>query len=1114
MGGGDGAGRAGKDAVPEITVEHEDGSKPSLMPAALRTHTPSSASKRLSDTVRSGVLGRKTSWVGMHSLLQSRSDKHRHGGGGAAAARDAGKGAGDGMGAERRERLAAHMRKAGHLDHLGLRHFPSLVDTLRSKEKGMKPAGWGHDGGEGAAKHKCTVLFSARNANVVRKTEQRAVCVTERAVHLLAVLPRIGLDTAKTGNYRVLHTFDLSSLVTIIESDEDPLSVCLDFRLPRKDAAADAGVADRTSVLQKLPDASYVIFAFKPKGPEKERKEKEKAALMDLDTSRTWFSTMRGHSPGGDDAARAALTDKDEFVATLYLRFWPVPPEKAERPKAELAVLKGAAFRSMDDAQRAISKVLRKGQLESIEGGMVSLIPATENDKLHVAQNARAVECLRAEGDRKIMFSCEVETLNRYGKVKAALACLLTDRALYYTDRQHFDKIVRRVELQHLDQIFLDAGVDADSPDPQWATLIRVDLASDRSTKDFSSDLLYQVKVKAVRDLFARTIQASYEDLVISKLDVEEGVRNVRTFKRGKLEAWLSSLQSSGKQKLLMDRRTEESLRWLVFLLKHKLRVFLSLLTEILPMNDTHLFARSFVSLCEGGGLTEELLADVVNVEMDANSSTTTFFRGKNLTTAILKVYVFGTERERNVEEYLRIVLLDVLDRFDRVNPNIEVQSGPQTAAARQTVYDLWKWMDLFYGRITSQQSADCMPVEMRRVVQVIYTACQERKLDPYPYVGGYLLLRVFGPAITTPHQHNLMKEPNAVKVRKLLLIARLLQHTANKMLLDERREPGAAQAMNWWLRKYGGGAGMANIAPPKEYAHARQSSEAYAAFPVPQLTWTEYVDRLVHDGSPGDVSPRSGRALEKTSMKDIEGEVERRDFMDDWSGSQHVLASMHTRLTMYTEQVLSMLWTSIGAKKKEMGDLKGELDMMEEDAGSGTGTNAASPLTGDSSPASPTAHAHPRALRAKNDLFNRRATMWDARAPEVSDSGCEDEADATESTAHTGVMHTPIAFDDPPPPRRKSKAVPEAHAPSSTVTTQQTSPRRNRPSRAFQSRPAAKPTLRGRLNDSRSAERSELRERQEYLAYLREVLDSKDAEETALLKERAALDRRIEAFT
>eukprot|EP01063_Lacrimia_lanifica_P007472 TRINITY_DN14770_c1_g2_i1.p1 TRINITY_DN14770_c1_g2~~TRINITY_DN14770_c1_g2_i1.p1 ORF type:complete len:1136 (+),score=418.54 TRINITY_DN14770_c1_g2_i1:137-3409(+) len=1088
----------------------------------------------MSESQRRGINNRRSSWVGtllpargyMRAGSASRDNKRIHSRESQDGFREEGKGDGDDMAQDRRERLDAHMRKGGKdLDHLGLRNFRNLVDTLARREKDYAVAGWRPEGApqhaKASSKHQsCCILFSARNAPLLDKAQHRAVCVTERAVHLLAFERTAGLDAAKAGNYRVLHSFELTALVSIITSKNDPLSVCLDFRMPDGDGRR---VQDRTPILAKLPDASYVIFAFR---------EKDKAevaqSVSTMASAASWIGGIGekiGHSlpqqvwDHSDSTHTAkkreekeALTYADEFIGVLYHRFWPVPAEHADDPKAVLVALDTFTFRAVDDAQRAISKVVRKGQLQNLlvrERGpmMVSLMPSNELDKLHVAQDASAVKALRAEGDQKIVFSCEIETLNRHGKVKAGLAFIVTDKALYYVSRTGYDKIIRRVELQHINKIYLDnnssVAQEKTFGERQWQALIQLDLANDRSTKDFSSDLLFQIRVKAIRDLLARAIQAVYESLVINRLEVVEDAANVRSLKRGKLEAWITSLQGAGVQKLLMDWRTEESLRWLVFLLKYKLRFLLSTLTEVLPMNEMHLFARSVVRLCEDGKVSNKLLTDVVNVEMDTNASPTTFFRNQSLSTAILKEYVSGMDRERNVEEFLNVVLFPALDAFDKANPTVEL------AGNGGNVHELWRWTDAFYDSITSPASAAAMPHEMRRVVRVFHDVCRQRDIDPGPYMGGYLMLRVFSPAITAPHYYNLGKAPEPHRHRQLLLIARLLQSTVNKVLIDEHIEPGLAHAMNWWLRRYGGlGGPPSATTPPPEYT---QYHGAY-----PRATWDEYVQRLVDSiPPPEDSVPEEKRVKMARDTQDIARLVEEADFMDDWSNT-HVLATVHSRLCMYTEQILSILWNTTGRKKRQVAELElslerlnaGDLDDIYTDTEHDTGTRTtASPVQGSPAGSGRTGSSPHRrctapgfAAKSSDELAggHRRATHF------VGTIGPDGEGASTTRSSPGSVRHSLFLHRSAlrQSPRQRCRLSLGVSTPGAVT------PRAPQRARFTRSSDALEVPVKTPLMEKAEA----LREKEEYVAYLEGLLVAKDLEYMALVEEDNALEAQIAA--
>eukprot|EP00754_Rhynchopus_humris_P003740 Rhum_TRINITY_DN11951_c0_g1::Rhum_TRINITY_DN11951_c0_g1_i1::g.48188::m.48188 len=857
--------------------------------------TPVSATKRglydVATTMRAaGQMGtRRASWtVGKLPQTLTGADSRRRRTGSVREKAAVGKGAKDELPKERREAMHAALQATDRsFDHLELRRFPRLLQTMASKERELgaedvSAAAASASASASDADH--DVLFSAALVPLIKHAEVRAVCVTRRAVHLLERLDKGVASTATAGRHTVLYTFRVSDLVTIIESKKDASAVCLDFR-----PLAGPNSDKRKNVLASLSDPSYLLFPFREL-PEAAVKERKKAGGL--------------------------ASEKEEFVAVLYHRFWPLPAGRADQPKAVVFISESLPLRTADDVQRALSHVVRRDQLASTvlrsNTAAADLIHAESGDKLRIAQHMAAVKALKAEGDKKIMVSLHVQNLNRSGSAKSDLIFILTDRAIYYNDRDLMERIIRRVELQDVTGILLEDNSKRADENKQWDVLLRIDLANDKS-KDFSSDILFRCEMKRQRELLVRSIQSAYEDLVIDKLPVESGT-NIKWGKRGKMEAWLSALRG-GQRKQLLDKRTEESLRWLIYLFKHHLYSFVTILADAVPREDVHFVGISIISLCETGGLTEKLLSEVVSVEMDNSTDTTTIFRGNTLSSAILRAYV-----GHSVDEYLKLVLLVPLQRFVEKNPSIEVGAGcaDKKELQRNTLV-LWEWCDRFYDRITDPAVAESMPHEMRRVVSVISQACVKRGIDPSPYIGGYLMLRVFCPAISTPHSHNLLTEQQSNKAqRKLVLIARILMHLANKTGVQEAREPFLSHAINWWLRARSGS--DREVAVPPEYRYKGGGVGGTGE----RVCWTAYVRRIV--GDEGTQAPARDEAEDAAppSFQETEELVKRADFASGWEDTR-VLAGLHRVLMKYTEQLLCLLWTETGVRKARLGEAEAE---------------------------------------------------------------------------------------------------------------------------------------------------------------------------------------------
>ena len=495
-------------------------------------------------------------------------------------------------GKPKRDEKMSLLKQGTRFDNLDIENSSENIQTLHEKQShsrirrdDCKPIIW-------FSAELCPLLGMSR-------TEQRIVIITKYAVHLLERLERSILSpddgptiTTKCYRYRFLWVFKVSDTEAIIESEIDTNTLCLDIRQETK---VD-GKLVRQSVLRDVTDPGYMVFSLREK-------------------------------KGG----------KEEMISVLKRLSPTVEITSLERP-----------IRTAADVLRVISESSMNRKVESLDTS-VALMPTKRaaDDTLQLAQKAATVRALKNEGDHIILFSLQVSVLKRSGALKGSMALIITDKAVYYNSiPPNTEEIIRRVDLQNIRQIIIEKQKEKsdDKVEKHWDLLLRIDLANDTS-KDLSSDMLFRLERRIQRDAVVHALQTAYEQLVTEKLYC--GYSNsIHWSKRGKLEAIIHSVMpQQPNRKSLLDQRSEESLAWLVYLIKNHLRYILLIMQDVIPLEISEILCHSLHKLCEDNGLTEQLLRDAIDVEL--RRPVNTILRSSTIPVTIFRLSIGDGIKER-----------------------------------------------------------------------------------------------------------------------------------------------------------------------------------------------------------------------------------------------------------------------------------------------------------------------------------------------------------------------------------------------------------------------------------------------------------------------------------
>eukprot|EP01062_Namystynia_karyoxenos_P008037 TRINITY_DN12836_c0_g1_i1.p1 TRINITY_DN12836_c0_g1~~TRINITY_DN12836_c0_g1_i1.p1 ORF type:complete len:1226 (+),score=382.58 TRINITY_DN12836_c0_g1_i1:98-3775(+) len=835
-------------------------------------------------------------------------------------------------------------------DALKLDMDQEVRGMLADKERGYR-ARLGHRDEGSADQHDEPgwIKFS----HVLGEKKDKAVVVTEKFLHVLSKKKgQPGKCIAGGFCATPECTFELSCLASIIESpNKAPRTVCLDFRRPTRKkqnepAAPPAAVpaeeeqSTRYSVLSDLADPTVLLFNFPP---DRSEPQGDGAAQP---------GDKGAENDGGDDVFGAG---KWSFIAVL----------RKQVPAPNAIILRHpGGLRTADDVQRAVSRAVTKDLMKELSTGipqdgeqeghrLVDLMDASRDDTMGLAQKGDLVKTFRAHQAKKLLYSHKVELLRRSGQLKANRIIAITDTRLYFldTESKHFH-CYRDIDLANVQAVMHeDRGQDA-------VVLIQVDIANDKSKK-YPTDVLFRIRRKA-RDPLIAAISTAYETCMFNQLTVTP-TDSLEKKKRGRVEV-IMKRHFGGERKQAVAAGKEDATGWLAWILRNERVEFLKILTQVIPQDDINFMARSLVDLCEADGITRSLVHDAVRVEMELATDTATIFRGRSLPAAVLNVYGGAS-----ADDFVKLLFLPVLKKFGNTDVtkvdelfrkaypqgDPDGQIGLRTRSQAEKEYEaeakkLCNWCDQFFEHIVEQD----VPPEVKSIVRMIDEVSKERGIPPNPLIGGYLMLRLFSPAVSNPggtFGSQLQRAPQL----SYLTISRVLQNTANGTYMKDRQEPGTARAVNWWIerrhRRQEWATFKAQHCPPgwaQDHEQFRSWFRDGVCEPGPRTTWSEYIERVISDevtqpGSPaaapeGDERRNFPQQLDGAAVAAepadfvamIEQQLAEPDYIMPFDPK--VLSAVHRAISSYTEKMLCVLWTDLTVARIKKEHLEEERKQAE----------------------------------------------------------------------------------------------------------------------------------------------------------------------------------------
>ncbi|KAI8643392.1 hypothetical protein BD408DRAFT_414835 [Parasitella parasitica] len=212
-------------------------------------------------------------------------------------------------------------------------------------------------------------------------------------------------------------------------------------------------------------------------------------------------------------------------------------------------------------------------------------------------------------------------------------------------------------------------------------------------------------------------------------------------------------------------------------------------LCEVCPSADTTGVAEILLICFESRSKVVPLLKAVVQKEISLTEQEATLFRGTTMATRILSIFA-----KSSCFDYIRITLQPALEQINALpEDQLTWELDPQTVGSMDEVArnkrNVIHATEVLLNAICS--SVDNAPHEFRQELSLISEAVGARFPEAKSTaVGGFVFLRLFGPAILTPEnagfaKHVLPKSPN---VRKILLQAtRVMQNLANNVLFGSK---------------------------------------------------------------------------------------------------------------------------------------------------------------------------------------------------------------------------------------------------------------------------------------------------------------------------------------
>ncbi|KAI9027661.1 hypothetical protein CLU79DRAFT_697324 [Phycomyces nitens] len=212
-------------------------------------------------------------------------------------------------------------------------------------------------------------------------------------------------------------------------------------------------------------------------------------------------------------------------------------------------------------------------------------------------------------------------------------------------------------------------------------------------------------------------------------------------------------------------------------------------LCSVCPPSDTASIMETILVCYESREKTMDLLKEVITKEVASTEQEATLFRGTTVATQLLSIFA-----QNCCGAYIQSTLQSVMDEINMLPEHMQtweldaqkLRPGEDIATNKENVVHA---TEILLNAICS--SSNKAPMIFRKELSLIVDAVGARFSEAkYSAVGGFVILRLFGPAIVAPENTMFSKltTSRTGNVRKLLLQAtRIIQNLANNVFFGAK---------------------------------------------------------------------------------------------------------------------------------------------------------------------------------------------------------------------------------------------------------------------------------------------------------------------------------------
>jgi len=211
-------------------------------------------------------------------------------------------------------------------------------------------------------------------------------------------------------------------------------------------------------------------------------------------------------------------------------------------------------------------------------------------------------------------------------------------------------------------------------------------------------------------------------------------------------------------------------------LLKDDLEVVLAI-SNVTQITEADAVAKALIIVFQDHDKVIPLLKSFISLEIKLSESAGTLFRNNSMVSKMFKFYsrLIGLP-------YLYMTVGPELDKliFDEVGLEVDPEKMEEG-----TDLDEMRWKLMAQSQKILKQifnSTDKCPPQFRLLFSHLKTEVEPKySSNVYTTIGGFLFLRFFCPAISTPESYGILDEPPSANSRRLLiLITKVLQNLSN----------------------------------------------------------------------------------------------------------------------------------------------------------------------------------------------------------------------------------------------------------------------------------------------------------------------------------------------